>query len=397
MITVEEAEKIILNESFDYGTEMVPLVKSLGRILAEVLFSDRDLPPFNRATVDGIAINIEAYHSGNRNFLIKGTQAAGDNPISVTDKNSCIEIMTGAAIHECFNTVIRYEDLSIENSCATINQGTFKPYQNIHLRGKDKLQGEILVEKNKVINPAIIGISASIGKTNLLVRKLPRVLVVSTGDELVRIDETPKPYQIRQSNGLTILATLQKYKIRAHKIHLKDDKKNIELTLKKSFEEYDVILLTGGVSMGKYDFIPDVLQRLGVKKLFHKVKQRPGKPFWFGKKAKNKFVFAFPGNPVSVFMCLHRYFVPWLRKSMGLKETKEYAILGNDFEFPIELQLFAQVELQTNEDGQTIASYHNTNGSGDFSHLAETNAFIELPANQNTFKKGEAFRIWRYN
>lgn len=156
--------------------------------------------------------------------------------------------------------------------------------------------------------------------------------------------------------------------------------------------------MSGGVSMGKFDYLPQVCEELGIKKLFHKIKQRPGKPFWFGKSQNQKLVFAFPGNPVSVFMCLHRYFIPWLERSLEIPQSSPlYAILENDIEFPFSLQYFAQTKLQINKQGQLIANIVDTNGSGDFSHLAETNAFVELPLEQNTFRKGEVYKVWQYS
>lgn len=162
--------------------------------------------------------------------------------------------------------------------------------------------------------------------------------------------------------------------------------------------QYDVLLMSGGVSTGKFDFLPQVCEELNIEKLFHKIKQRPGKPFWFGKSENQKLVFALPGNPVSVFMCLHRYFIPWSEKSLQIPQnTHQYAVLQGDIIFEPALQFFQQVKLEISSEGVLVATPVNTNGSGDFSHLAETNAFIELPLDQNTFRKGEIFKVWRYN
>ncbi|MEO6289758.1 MAG: molybdopterin-binding protein, partial [Ginsengibacter sp.] len=133
-----------------------------------------------------------------------------------------------------------------------------------------------------------------------------------------------------------------------------------------------------------------------VKKLFHKVQQRPGKPFWFGKHETGKLVFAFPGNPVSTFMCFHRYFLPWLKKSLQVGMNKTYAILNEDFTFNAGLQYFLQVKLLFNEKGELMATPLEGNGSGDFANLLQTDAFMELPLERNNFKKGEIFRIWPF-
>ena len=143
-------------------------------------------------------------------------------------------------------------------------------------------------------------------------------MIISTGDEMVSATEEPTLFQLRQSNGIAIKTVLERYKISADYLHVKDDFDEIKKTLGECRSSYDVLIMTGGVSMGKFDFLPTACEALGIRKLFHKIKQRPGKPFWFGKSQNNQPVFAFPGNPVSVFMCLHRYFLPWLGKIFGL-------------------------------------------------------------------------------
>lgn len=396
MISVQQAEEIIFSQIRNFGTEEIFYENASGRILAENILADRDLPPFDRPTVDGIAISFQSYEKGLHDFPIKAVHAAGETPVSVDEDNECIEIMTGAALHSSMDTVIRYDDILINNNVASINID-IKKGQNIHLKGKDKKSGEILVKANQIITPSILGIAASVGKTFLTVKKLPRVAIISTGDEMIPPEKTPTPFQLRQSNGITIKSVLEKYKIDADWLHWNDDFEFIKKELSRCIDHYDILLMSGGVSMGKFDYLPKACEELGIKKLFHKIKQRPGKPFWFGKSQNKKLVFAFPGNPVSVFMCLHRYFIPWLEKSLEIPENPQYAVLQNDIDFPFSLQYFAQVKLSVNPSGQLIAESVNTNGSGDFSHLAETDAFIELPLEKTVFKKGEVYKIWRYN
>jgi molybdopterin molybdotransferase len=149
--------------------------------------------------------------------------------------------------------------------------------------------------------------------------------------------------------------------------------------------------------MGKFDYIPQALEDLAVQPLFYKVQQRPGKPLWFGRHGSGTLVFALPGNPVSGFMCLHRYFLPWLRASLGVAPAALlYAVLDGDIDFPHPLQYFLQVKLCSNEQGQLLAKPIAGNGSGDFANLVDTDAFMELPKERNNFKKGEVYRIWRF-
>jgi molybdopterin molybdotransferase len=397
MITVEEAEKIILAQAADYGVEIIPFEHALGRVLAENIKADRDLPPFDRVTMDGIAVNYNAIESGISTFKIRATQAAGDEPVDIEDQDECVEIMTGAVVPASADTIIRYEDLVLRAGLATLVTHEIKRGQNIHYKGKDKKHNDLVAGIGQLITPALISMVASVGETELRVKKLPRVVILSSGDELVDVDQTPSLYQIRRSNNYTVKAVLKQHHVEADMLHLPDNPEVIKKQLKTCLENYDVILLSGGVSMGKFDHIPQALEELKVEQLFHKVQQRPGKPFWFGTHEKGPVVFAFPGNPVATFMCLHRYFLPWLNASLG-KEQKPplRAVLNNRVSFHHPLKYFLQVKLHNNEYCQLVATPVEGNGSGDFANLTDTDAFMELPLERNEFKKGEVFRIWPF-
>jgi molybdopterin molybdotransferase len=398
-ITVEQAEKIIQSHPGDYGTEEVSYEAALGRVLAENLFADRDLPPFNRSMMDGIAIQHRAFSDGIRHFKVKATQAAGEDPVKIENEDECVEIMTGAALHETADTVIRYEDITRNDGIATINIQEIKKGQSIHPLGKDRKKGERVADAGQVATPAITGLATSIGKTKLQVKKNPHVIIITTGDEMVGADTKPAPQQLRRSNDSTIRAALQqRYALQADTLHLKDDYNLIKDELAQCLQQYDVILMSGGVSMGKFDYVPKALEELSVEKLFHKVKQKPGKPFWFGRHENQAFIFAFPGNPVSTFLCLHRYFMPWLSTSLKMKKKPpEYAILQSDIHFSAPLQYFAQVQLKMDINGRLLAKPQEGHGSGDFVNLVDTDAFLELPLEKNEFKKGETFKVWRYS
>jgi len=400
MITVEEAEKIILEEVRDCGAEIMPFELTLGRVLAENIKADRDLPPFNRVTMDGIAISYDALENGISSFHIKATQAAGDPQIMVFEPDHCIEIMTGAALPPSVDTVIRYEDLEMRAGLASVivNHTDIKQGQNIHYQGRDKKKDDIVATSGQLITPAIISLMASVGETELRVRKLPRVVIISSGDELVEVEQTPLMYQIRKSNNYTVKAILQENGIDAAMMHIPDNPEVTQKIIKECLQNFDVLLLSGGISAGKFDYIPKALEELQVEKLFHKVQQRPGKPFWFGKHANGAVVFAFPGNPVATFMCMYRYFLPWLQATLGLNAKQPvYAVLNKDFHFQPELKYLLQVKLKINEQGRIIAMPVEGNGSGDFANLADTDAFMELPLEKKEFKKGEVYRVWQFN
>ena len=398
MVSVAEAEKIIESQAMDYGNELVPFEKALGRVLAEDLHADRDLPPCNRVTMDGIAIRFSSFENGIRVYKDKAIIAAGEVPTDITFEDECVEIMTGAALPDTTDTVIRYEDVEIQNGLATIVTDEIKKGQNLHLKGRDKKQGDIVAKAGQVIGPALVSMAASVGKIELLVKKLPRVVIITTGDELVDVGDQPNPYQVRRSNSYTIKAVLEQHALQAEMLHIPDDLEITRKIIKESLKYYDVLLMSGGVSMGKFDYVPRVLDELVVTKLFHKVQQRPGKPFWFGKDNSGVLVFAFPGNPVSTFLCLHRYFLPWFKQIPNSKFQiqKLYAVLDSDVTFAAPMQYFMQVRVGVNEQGQMIATPDEGNGSGDFANLLDSDAFMELPMGKVNFKRGEVYRLWPF-
>ncbi|MDP3359337.1 MAG: molybdopterin molybdotransferase MoeA [Lutibacter sp.] len=395
LIKVKEALEIVLNNAQNFGIEEVDFLNSCGRILKENIFADRDFPPFDRVSMDGIAISSEAFNNGQRKFNIEGIQAAGSAQLTLQNACNCMEAMTGAVLPKNVDAVIQYELLTIENGTATINLDALKSFQNIHLKGTDKKQGDLLVKENTLISPAEIGVFATIGKAVIKVAKQPKVIIVSTGNELVEVGEIPADHQIRRSNVFTMVSLLENLKIKAETLHILDDKEVLLTKIDSLLNNYDVLIFSGAVSKGKFDFIPEVLNELCVEKLFHEVKQRPGKPFWFGKK-NNKVIFAFPGNPVSTFVNCIKYFNPWYYKSVGLNfENKQQAILSEDFYFKPELTYFLQVKLNQVE-GKLMATPISGKGSGDLANLADADAFLELPDNRSNFTKGEVFPVITY-
>jgi len=397
---------------------------SLGRILKEAVFADRDFPPFNRVSMDGIAVSYEQFKNGRRIFKIEGIQAAGSAQLTLQNSKNCIEAMTGAMLPINTDVVIPYEEVTIENGQATVTINETSYFKNIHKKGKDKQVGDLIISKNTMISSAEIGVLATVGKTTVKVAKNPKVMIVSTGDELVEVDQIPLDYQIRRSNVHTLVSLLSRFKIKAETAHITDDKTILKQKIEGFLNDYDVLLFSGAVSKGKYDFIPEVLDELGVKKLFHRVAQRPGKPFWFGSTAtlgmseqdvseskknklsidkhtgdkhqKNTIVFAFPGNPISTFVSCIKYFYPWFQKSVGLDyENKNVAVLANDVTFKPDLVYFLHVKLE-NKNGVLYAHPIGGNGSGDLASLVEADAFIELPTGRNEFKKGEVFPFIKY-
>lgn len=396
MITVEEANQIIQNTVKDFGIEQIDIETAIGRTLRESFIADRDLPPYNRVTMDGIAIAFEAYAGGSKAFPIAGIGAAGAAQCTLENPQHCLEIMTGAILPNGCDTVIRYEDVDIDNNVATIKEeARVKQGQNIHIQGEDRKAGSLIVKPGKVLGPAEIGVAATIGKKEIQVSKLPGVAIVSTGDELIEIEETPLPHQIRRSNVYRLMATLKSLNVESDAFHLLDDLEETVARLGELLEEYDVLLLSGGVSKGKFDFLPPALERLGVEKLFHKIKQRPGKPFWFGKAPNGTIVFALPGNPVSSFLCTQRYFIPWLKRSLQQElKPQPRAALSKDFTFKPDLTYFLQVRISYDNEGRMLAEPVEGHGSGDLANLVDSEAFIELARGKDLYKAGEVWPVY---
>lgn len=396
MIDVSEALDIIKSNLGSFGTESVPLSKSIGRILKEEWHTDRPLPPYDRVTMDGIAISYRDFADGQRSFIIEGIAAAGDSQKTKQKTGHCYEVMTGAILPIGCDTIIRYEDLKITDKRATINLNELVKDKNVHFKGSDRKLGELVTQEHNIITSAEIGLGASIGKSMVKVAKLPTAIVISTGNELVPIDKNPLSYQIRKSNIYRIRTVLNSLGINSDQAHFDDVKAEIKSSMHEYLEKYDLVLLSGGVSKGKFDFLPDVLDELGAKKLFHKIAQRPGKPFWFGRR-NNCTIFAFPGNPVSSFVCMHRYFVDWLGHSLGVPLRKLlYAVLTCDVEFKPDLTYFLEVKISSSTNGQLLATPQKGNGSGDLANLVEADAIIQLPRGQNIYKQGEVHPIFFY-
>jgi len=394
MISVQEALDIITNQTENFGSETVDFIQSHGRFLKEQIFADRDFPPFNRVCMDGVAISSEVFKSGKRDFVIEGIQAAGSPKMALKNSENCLEVMTGAILPEHTDVVIPYEQIEIKKGIATVELSDIRVFQNIHLQGKDRKKGDLLIDKDRQITAAEIGLFATVGKSKVLVAAQPKIMIVSTGDELVEVSSLPLEHQIRKSNVFSLVSLLKRLSIDVETAHITDDKVRLKEKIKSYLQDFDVLLFSGAVSKGKFDFLPEVLEELGVKKCFHKVKQRPGKPFWFGKRG-NTTIFAFPGNPVSTYVNCLKYFYPWYKKSIGLQPVDIFATLSEAVVFKPDMTLFLQVKLAY-KNNELTAIPVSGNGSGDLANLADADAFVELPSWSTEFKKGMRLRVLNY-
>ena len=397
MISVEKAEQLILQNSSVFTSVTCPLTSAIGHVLREDIHTDREQPPFHRVAMDGIAIQYSAWKNGRTSFVVAGMQKAGSPPLFLENAQSCIEVMTGAVLPKGCDCVVRYEDIHVDHGHAEVFPHVdLKPRQNIHQKASDYQKGERILGKGQRILAPQIAVLASVGKSEVLVDKRPVISVISTGDELVEVHEQPEPYQIRQSNTYALQTALQNFGYdKATRYHVNDDKAQLLGCLGNALSSSDILIMTGGVSMGKFDFVPEVMKELGIDVLFHKVKQRPGKPFWFGKSSGNKVVFALPGNPNAAMICFYRYVLPQLCRSSGeMLLHRKYARLSTDIRFNKALTYFLPVKLRFNSEDETWAHSVTINGSGDYGALGNSDGFVELEADTDHFPSGMAVPLY---
>lgn len=409
MLTPAEAEKLIRENLPLFPREDCPLAEAHGRILRADVRADRDLPPFDRVTMDGYALRAAALAAGVRTFRVEGVQAAGMVPRTLGGAaDGCVEIMTGAVLPAGADCVVPYEETArVERGAGKIaaegvainvaeTAGKFSAGHAIHRRGSDHRAGALIVGGGVRLTGRELAVAAACGQEFLSVAHRPKIAVVTTGDELVEIGAGVAPHQIRRSNDLALRAALALAGYpRVERFHVRDVREEIEHRLWHLLAEYDVVLLTGGVSKGKFDFLPEELARQGVRKIFHGVAQRPGKPFWFGLSARSTPVFALPGNPVSAYTCLHRYVLPALAHASGaLAAPARVAALAAAVMFKPELACLLPVKLSIGPRAESLATPEAVNTSGDFAGLVGTDGFVELPAEREEFPAGEIVRFW---
>jgi len=376
MISPSEAQRIILLQAKPFPIESIALPKAVGRVLREDLINDRDQPPFNKSLMDGMAVCYESWSKGQRSFSIEAVIGAGVLPKALTSSSHCVRIMTGAVIPKGCDTVVPVEQIFIEGDWAKCKDWTtIKKGQFIRLQASDGKKGTVLLKAGSRLWGPHIGIAASIGKAKIKVSAIPHLAMISTGDELVDIHKPVKQYQTRLSNSYAIQALLHQSQLAEVEIfHLKDNEKTMLDNVKKLLNKFDGLILSGGVSLGEFDYVPKVLVNAGIKQLFHQVSQKPGKPFWFGISKTNKPVFALPGNPLSTQLCAYRYVIPYLQKASGLKINQEMITVTDKINIQSDLTHFLPVSR-----GHLVT----TGGSGDFAALAQADGFIEYESHKH--------------
>ena len=399
MLSPTQADELIAQHLTCLPIESLPLAQCAGAVLRENIYAERDQPPFDRVTMDGIALCSRAVREGVRRLRIQGMQAAGDPPLTLAGPDHCIEVMTGAALPSGCDAVVPVERITVRDGEAELGPDvSLGPDENVHGRGTDTRQGNLLLAAGTRLGPPEIAIAAGAGMARIRVSSQPMLAVISTGNELIEPGEPILPHQVRRSNAYAIAAALRLHGLqRVADDHIMDDAAELRRRLKFHLETHDVLVLSGGVSMGKLDLVPQVLEELGVRCVFHKVAQRPGKPLWFGIAGSGAAVLGLPGNPVSTAVCVSRYVLPALAASQGQTPSRpERMALGAPVTVDPPLTVFLPIRIEIDDWGRSWAIPAPTNGSGDFTALAGTDGFVELPPGPNTYPKGFVTRMHRW-
>lgn len=400
MISVEQAERLVIDSVPRAPAAEVALADAHGEVLREAVRADRPFPPYDRVVMDGIALAHAAWQQGARAFAVEGIQRAGEAPRRLGNPAACMEVMTGAVLPQGCDCVVPVEDLTRAGDAVTLaDELVLEPMQCVHRLGSDRAAGAVLVSAGvRMLGPQIAA-AASVGCARIRVSLRPRIDVISTGDELVAVDAVPDPHQVRRSNGPALRASLAIAGF--HKVtcsHVADDPDLIQSLLAERLEGSAFLVLSGGVSEGRYDHVPGVLKRLGVREVFHRVSQSPGKPLWFGVGPSGQVVFGLPGNPVSAVVCLHRYVLPALWAHLGAAmcapSERQQARLAVAIRMDKPLTLFQPVRVWEDGGGTRMATPVPMNGSGDLAGLATSDGFLELAAGGRVFEAGSAHPVW---
>lgn len=402
MISPVEADALIAGQVTCLPIESLPLVQCVGAVLRENIYAERDQPPFDRVAMDGFAVSTAGLRSG-KPLLVQAMQAAGDPPLSLASPQHAIEIMTGAVLPAGCDAVIPVEQSRLsEIEPQTVS---FDPElriavgQNIHRRGSDVRQGSLLLSNGVRLGAPEIAVAAGAGMPRIRVSAQPTISVVSTGNEIIEPGEPILAHQVRRSNAYGIVAALRRQGFqRIADEHLPDELGALKTRLRVLVQTHDVLILSGGVSAGRLDLVPAALAGIGVREVFHKVAQRPGKPLWFGIAPTGTAVFALPGNPVSTLVCLARYVLPALYAAMGEPppRTPERIALAAPVEVRAALAFFMPVKIMIDDWGRPWAEPRTTNGSGDYAALTGTDGVVELPPGPHTHPKGFVARLHRW-
>lgn len=320
MISVEEAKELIVGHSFRLANCTANVANSLGTVLAEDILSPIDLPPFDQSAMDGYALIFDDFLK-NLDIVVVGEVAAGKSyPIAI-DSGKAVRIFTGAALPKGCDSVVMQENVELVNQKLKINDPNLVLGSNVRLAGSQIKKGDVALAKGSLITPGGIGYLTAMGISSVNVFSKPRISIIVTGSELQKPGTVLEAGKIFESNSFAVDAVLQSIGIHALQIiSVVDDEKEIFEKISQAVSSSDMVLITGGISVGDYDFVGPSLKKIGIENIFYKIKQKPGKPMFFGKQGKT-LVFGLPGNPASVLSCFYEYVYPAIRIQQGKSEV----------------------------------------------------------------------------
>lgn len=388
MISKEEAFRIVMGSSRSTGTETVVFSQAAGRVLAVDVFSDMDIPPFNRSAVDGYACRKEDL--GNELEITEIIQA-GREPERTVGKNQCAKIMTGAIMPGGSDFVAMVEDsIILPSGKVRLNAPPNK--SNFSIRGEDVREGEMVLQKGRLLKPQDIAVLASVGKVDVLVARRPLTGIISTGDEIVEPGTRPERSQIRNSNAYQLMALCERSGCTAKYYGIApDDFSRTFSIIDKAVNENDLVILTGGVSMGDFDFVPAVMKKAGIRILFDRVNVQPGKPTTFGIHEKS-IVFGLPGNPVSAFIQFETLVRPLVYKMMDhdWKPVEISFPMAERYERKAATRA-AWIPVTVTKNQTVVPSeYH---GSAHITAFPCADGIISIPAGKEVVEKGETVLV----
>ncbi|MDZ4859530.1 MAG: molybdopterin molybdotransferase MoeA [Candidatus Hydrogenedentes bacterium] len=386
MIDPDTALALVLEHAHPLAQIEVPLHESAGLILAASIHADNDYPPFDRTMMDGYAVRVaDAGHT----IPIRGEAAAGSSITVSLEPGTAIEIMTGAPCPAGTELVVAKEDVSVSGDAVSLPESIVYG-QNITRRGTECAEGREVLRRGDVVTPIALASIATFGVHRVSVYPRPKVAIITTGDELVSSGEIPGPSQIRNSNGPMLAAMTAALGISPTLVaHAKDRPDELRAALQTA-DHADVVILTGAVSAGKYDGVPDALAIFGATPVFHKVMQRPGKPIYFATRG-DQLIFGLPGNPLSCHLGYHRYVAPAIRARMhGVPvPPRAHGVLEDAYVMKGPRTVF-QLGRAEDVDGTWRVRYFAGKGSADIYTGATANALLRFDPGQGMVQAGEA-------
>jgi molybdenum cofactor synthesis domain-containing protein len=397
MISVKEAIKIVLEKANALASEQIALADALGRVLTQDIVADTDLPPFDRAQMDGYAVRAADIARVPARLRVIGEAAAGRGWHEQMKAGEAVRIMTGAPVPVGADSVQKVEVTRETDGVVEIALST-EPGQFIVEHGSEVRAGEIVLRSGEQINAAMMAALAAFGYAEVKVRKRPRVAVLATGTELVRVDEQPAADQIRDSNSYSLMAYAQLAGARVECLPLAgDDPETLQREIADAAARSDALILSGGVSMGVYDFTKAALRALDAEIFFERVSLRPGKPTVFARLG-NTLVFGLPGNPVSVSVTFNLFARTALLAMQGCKDAalkEEWVVLARSVKGAIERTSYLPAQLETNDEGLLLAHPLKWGGSSDFVAFTRATALIIVPAGVRALNAGAKVRAVR--